>query len=528
MTDIKISEFPDAVGALSGNEYMPILQGGVNKKATLSQFTIEVAGLGTMSVQDSDAVAITGGTITGITALGVAAGGTGTGVAPTNGQLLIGNGTDYTRATLTAGTGIVITNAAGAITIDATGTVSSVAALTLGTAGNDLSSTVANSTTTPVITLNVPTASAANRGALSSTDWTTFNSKQAALVSGTNIKTVSGTTLLGAGDLGTIGAGYGGTGIASYTVGDLLYASGATALSALAGVATGNALISGGVGVAPSWGKIGLTTHVSGTLAVGNGGTGLTGGTSGGVLYFSGASTLASSAALTANAIVLGGGAGSAPASLGSLGTTTTVLHGNAGGAPTFAAVSLTADVSGTLPVANGGTGSATQNFVDLSNTQSAIAGAKTFTTQLIGKGTATNDSAAAGYIGEYIESIVLVGSAVSLTTGTEANVTSISLTAGDWDVSGLAVYSGGAGASATALAQWGSSTSATFPTPPAGGVSFLRATVSLASTSNNAFPIGIHRVSVSGTTTYYLSVLATFSGGTLAAYGTIHARRVR
>lgn len=59
-----------------------------------------------------------------------------------------------------------------------TGTVTSVSALTLGTTGTDLSSTVANSTTTPVITLNVPTASASNRGALSSSDWTTFNSKQ--------------------------------------------------------------------------------------------------------------------------------------------------------------------------------------------------------------------------------------------------------------------------------------------------------------------------------------------------------------
>ena len=57
------------------------------------------------------------------------------------------------------------------------GTVTSVAALTLGTTGTDLSSTVANGTTTPVITLNVPTASATNRGALSSADWTTFNNK---------------------------------------------------------------------------------------------------------------------------------------------------------------------------------------------------------------------------------------------------------------------------------------------------------------------------------------------------------------
>lgn len=57
------------------------------------------------------------------------------------------------------------------------GTVTNVSALTLGTTGTDLNSSVATSTTTPVITLNVPTASASNRGALSSTDWTTFNNK---------------------------------------------------------------------------------------------------------------------------------------------------------------------------------------------------------------------------------------------------------------------------------------------------------------------------------------------------------------
>jgi hypothetical protein len=61
------------------------------------------------------------------------------------------------------------------------GTVTSVAALTLGTTGTDLSSSVATGTTTPVITLNVPTASASNRGALSSTDWSTFNGKQNAI-----------------------------------------------------------------------------------------------------------------------------------------------------------------------------------------------------------------------------------------------------------------------------------------------------------------------------------------------------------
>jgi len=104
------------------------------------------------------------------------------------------SGTDYAPAT--SGTSILYGNGSGGFsnvtigsgvsfsagTLSATGsggTVTSVAALTLGTTGTDLSSTVANSTTTPVITLNVPTASATNRGALSSTDWSTFNNKQA-------------------------------------------------------------------------------------------------------------------------------------------------------------------------------------------------------------------------------------------------------------------------------------------------------------------------------------------------------------
>lgn len=79
------------------------------------------------------------------------------------------------------------------------GTVTSVAALTLGTTGTDLSSSVATGTTTPVITLNVPTASASNRGALSSVDWSKFNGKQNAITlttTGTSgAATFSGDTL---------------------------------------------------------------------------------------------------------------------------------------------------------------------------------------------------------------------------------------------------------------------------------------------------------------------------------------------
>lgn len=73
---------------------------------------------------------------------------------------------------------------------------------------------------------------------------------------------------------GVVAAVNGGTGLSSYTTGDLIYAASSSTLTTLADVATGNALISGGVGAAPSWGKIGLTTHVSGILSLANGGTG--------------------------------------------------------------------------------------------------------------------------------------------------------------------------------------------------------------------------------------------------------------
>jgi hypothetical protein len=98
--------------------------------------------------------------------------------------------------------------------------------------------------------------------------------------------------------LSTILASKGGTGQTSYAVGDILYASATTALSKLADVATGNALISGGVSTAPSWGKIGLTTHISGTLPTANGGTNLTSFTANGIVYASSTSALTTSSAL--------------------------------------------------------------------------------------------------------------------------------------------------------------------------------------------------------------------------------------
>jgi hypothetical protein len=123
--------------------------------------------------------------------------------------------------------------------------------------------------------------------------------------------TTLGTIATGTWNGDTIGVAYGGTGLTSYTIGDLIYASGATTLSKLPDIATGNALISGGVGVAPSWGKIGLTTHVSGTLPIANGGTNATATpTSGAVAYGTG-TAYAFSAAGTLGQVLVSGGTGS-------------------------------------------------------------------------------------------------------------------------------------------------------------------------------------------------------------------------
>lgn len=104
--------------------------------------------------------------------------------------------------------------------------------------------------------------------------WSTVADNVSSFSAGTTGLTPSTATTGAITLAGTLVAANGGTGQSSYTIGDILYASSTTALSKLAGVATGNALISGGVGAAPSWGKIDLTTTVSGILPGANGGTG--------------------------------------------------------------------------------------------------------------------------------------------------------------------------------------------------------------------------------------------------------------
>jgi hypothetical protein len=121
-----------------------------------------------------------------------------------------------------------------------------------------------------------------------------------------------GSVTVGTWNASTIAANKGGTGQTSYAIGDLLYANTTSSLAKLADVATGNALLAGGVNTAPSWGKIGLTTHVSGTLPVANGGTNQTSFTDGQLLIGNSTGNTLSKATLTeGTGIDITNGAGS-------------------------------------------------------------------------------------------------------------------------------------------------------------------------------------------------------------------------
>lgn len=167
------------------------------------------------------------------------------------------------------------------------------------------------------------------------------------------------------------------------------------------------------------WTVFAISGAPSTTITVPQGGTGITSGTSGGLPYFNSTTSIASSALLTQHAIVLGGGAGAAPNPLGSLGTTTTVLHGNAAGDPSYSAIALAADVSGILPVANGGTGQGSSTgtgAVVLANTPTLI-------TPVLGAATGTSVSVSAGLTGRSATATPAAASAVAALTFGSAGI---------------------------------------------------------------------------------------------------------
>jgi hypothetical protein len=151
--------------------------------------------------------------------------------------------------------------------------------------------------------------------------------------------------------------------------------------------------------------------------------------------------------------------------------------------------------------------------------------------------GVTDGSSAAAGNVGEYLSSIVPASPGVSLTSTVSTTITSLTLTAGDWDMWGEVSYGTASVSSAVtqvAGALWNTAANA-FPAktlyPADGGSSAADAwsTNIPASTANiPTVQLGPMRVNITTNTTFFLSASPSFSSGTLAAGGAIRARRMR
>ena len=394
--------------------------------------TIQAADVPTLNQNTNgtaaNVTATTNSTITTLSALSLpgsqVSGNISGNAANVTGTVAIGNGgTGATTASaaLTALGAYPATNPSGY----GTGTVTSVSALTLGTTGTDVSSTVATGTTTPVITLNLPSASATNRGLLTAADWTTFNSKG----SGT-VTSVTGTSPVvssgGATPAISLAASYGDTQnpYASKTANYILAAPNGTA-----GVPTFRAIVAADIPTL-NQNTTGTAANVTGTVAIGNGGTGQTTAsaafnalspiTTAGDLILGNGTNSATRLGIGANGYVLtsNGTTASWAAASSSSGTVTSVAATvpsflSITGSPITTSGTLAISYSGTaLPIANGGT----------NTTATPTAGGVTY-----GTGTAQAYSAA-GTIGQVLTSNG--ASAPSWTTiGGTGTVTSVAAT---------------------------------------------------------------------------------------------------
>lgn len=140
-------------------------------------------------------------------------------------------------------------------------------------------------------------------------------------------------------------------------------------------------------------------------------------------------------------------------------------------------------------------------------------------------RGTTTNNDATAGDVGEYKVGQSIPGAAVALSTGTTKNVgVTVTLTPGDWDVTGAVDYIL-SGATVTEIESGSSTNSNSRGAQDAYAMQAMNL-VTTSGTHTGVLPT--FRYSLSGTSTIYLVAEATFSAGTVSAYGTIRARRVR
>jgi hypothetical protein len=208
----------------------------------------------------------------------------------------------------------------------------------------------------------------------------------------------------------TLPVGNGGTGLTTATQGDLLYASASNTWATLAKSASATRYLSNtGASNNPAWAQVDLSNGITGTLPVGNGGTGLTTATQGDLLYASASNTWATLAK--------------------SASATRYLSNTGASNNPAWAQVDLSNGITGTLPVGNGGTGLTTATQGDLlyasaSNTWATLAKSASATRYLSNTGASNNPAWAQVDLSNGITGTLPVGNGgTGLTTATQGDL---------------------------------------------------------------------------------------------------------
>ena len=344
--------------------------GAITIAATATVSSVNASG-GTTGLGFSGGPITTTGILTLSGTLGYGYGGTGLAATPANGQLLIGNGSGYSLATLTAGSNVTITNSAGAITIAASGGGGGGSVTSVGVSGGTTGLTTSGGPVTTSGTITIGGTLSVTNGGTGATSLSgyLYGNGTGAITAGS---TIAGSAITGnisgsaSNVTGVVAVGNGGTGATNLT--GYLYGNGTSAHTASTTI-PGSA-ISGGIS--------GTATNVSGTVAVGNGGTGLTSTPSNGQIDIGNGSGFTRATISGGTNVAVANGAGSISVGLtgtvavpnGGTGATSLsgYLYGNGTGAitagPTIAGSSITGNISGSassvtgvVAVGNGGTG---------------------------------------------------------------------------------------------------------------------------------------------------------------------------
>ena len=475
---------------------------------------------GQITTVTNTSIAIPGSAITSGT-VAVVNGGTGQS-SYTDGQLLIGNSTGNTlaKATLTAGTGISVTNGPGSITVAATnnGTVTSVD-VSGGTTG--LTTSGGPVTSSGTITL-AGTLAVANGG----TGQTTYTNGQL-LIGNTTGNTLAKATLT-AGTGISITNGAGSITVAATNNGTVTSVGGTGTVNGI--TLTGTVTSSGNLTLGGTLSGVSLSTQVTGTLPLGNGGTGqttaqaainsLAGAVTSGQYLRGNGTNVVMSAIQAADVPTLNQNTTGSAATLTTARTIQTNLASTS--AASFnGSANITPGVTGTLPIANGGTGlttTPTNGQIDIGNgtgfTRATLTastgisitnGAGSITIAATNNGTVTSVSGTGSVNGITLSGTVT--SSGSLTLG--GSLSNVSLTT---QVTGtLPVANGGTGVTTST-----GTTAVVLSTTPV--ITGLREKSAAVAASNIDLSLGNYFTrTISGATTFTASNVAT--SGDVAAF---------